>query len=493
MRDVELRVHERDQRAGARDRRGREPRVDDAVAPGRRRRERVGRGTLRARRVAVGLGVAQQARTAELGGERSRAGALHAPGAARDVARIVRAGDPCGARARPGADDPSRRVRVDGGGAHVAGQRHAGRVRAPQAGGGDGGERARGDGGRGQDEGAGRHDHHGRRSAAASDSREIRFRAGGSQQRRRGPVALLAVLLPQALQRREHGARADQVAPRERPPRVVEAQLHAPIDVRGRADALAEREARLVDELGDDPPADEPRPVADPFRAAAERREERLGRGGDRRGGDRPAGELDEPGVAHGQGQGEAGRAPARILGGERSGVAEEHLRAALQRRVVLAGAAVHDQRRHLAVRLPGRPRVPARGVRRGEQVMRRPRPRPRRPRGARRRRPARARADRRAGPAGRRTSPGPSCARGARSQRAARRAATAASGARASGHGRTPRSPRRRRRRPGPSARRGPSGSRRRGGRCGRPARAWRAPPARSAAPRARTAGCSG
>ena len=199
------------------------------------------------------------------------------------------------------------------------------------------------------------------------------------------------------------------------------------------------------------------------------------------------------PPSSTGSGQREAGRAPARILGGERRGVAEQHLRAALQRRVVLAGAAVHDQRRHLAVGLPGRPRVPARGLRGGEQVVGDlvlARDDDEAPGAA--ARLGRGRVGRPARRVGVPALAGLAPVAPARGElRGERR--RAASAARASGRGRTRRSPRRRRRRPGPSARRGPSGSRRRGGRCGRPARAWRAPPARSAAPRARTAGCSG
>ena len=62
------------------------------------------------------------------------------------------------------------------------------------------------------------------------------------------------------------------------------------VDVGGAADALAEREAGLVDELGEDPAADQPGPVADPLGAAPERREEALGRGGRRGRGGRACG-----------------------------------------------------------------------------------------------------------------------------------------------------------------------------------------------------------
>ena len=200
MRDVELGVDERDQRAGRRDRRRRERRVDDAVAPGRGGRERVGRGRLRARRVAVGLGVARAGRA-----RRRSAASARAP--ARSVRQAPPAmwRAPC-ARAIRAERVPGRAPTIQpAGSAWTAaaltspGSVTRGRVGAAQAGGGDGGggaarRRRPRPQGRG---GAGRHGHHGRRSAAASDSVEIRFRADRPQQRRRGPVALLAVLLPQ--------------------------------------------------------------------------------------------------------------------------------------------------------------------------------------------------------------------------------------------------------------------------------------------------------
>ena len=62
---------------------------------------------------------------------------------------------------------------------------------------------------------------------------------------------------------------ADLVGPRERPERVVHAELHAVVDVGGGADALADRERALVDDLGDDAAEDEARRVGDPRRSAA--------------------------------------------------------------------------------------------------------------------------------------------------------------------------------------------------------------------------------
>ena len=111
---------------------------------------------------------------------------------------------------------------------------------------------------------------------------------------------------------------------------MVEAEDHAGVDVLGGADALAEREARLVDELADDPAEHEAGRVADPLDVAAERGEERLGgaRGGVR--GRRAARQLDEP--AERDGGEEAGRAALRVELGERRLVAQHELRAALQR-----------------------------------------------------------------------------------------------------------------------------------------------------------------
>ena len=130
-----------------------------------------------------------------------------------------------------------------------------------------------------------------------------------AQQRGRGAVALLAVLVAEGGQHAEHRRGADRVAPLERAARVVEAEHHAGVDVLGGADAVAEREARLVDELAHDPAEHEPGRVADPLDVAAERGEERLGgaRGGVR--GRRAARELDEP--AERRGGEEAGRAPS--------------------------------------------------------------------------------------------------------------------------------------------------------------------------------------
>src|SRR5262249_43562176 len=95
-------------------------------------------------------------------------------------------------------------------------------------------------------------------------------------QQRRGAVALLAELGAQAVEDGQHVRRADRLEPRERPARVVEAEHHAVVDVLRRPDALGHGEARLVDELADDPPEDEPGRVLHPRDVAAEAREERL-------------------------------------------------------------------------------------------------------------------------------------------------------------------------------------------------------------------------
>ena len=91
----------------------------------------------------------------------------------------------------------------------------------------------------------------GHQPAASSSDDPERHRA---PQQRRGAVALLAPLGPQGLDRHQHLLEADRLAPLHRPPGVVEAQLHARVDVRGRAHALADGERRLVDQLADDAP-----------------------------------------------------------------------------------------------------------------------------------------------------------------------------------------------------------------------------------------------
>ena len=89
---------------------------------------------------------------------------------------------------------------------------------------------------------------------------------------------------------REDVLGADRLAPGERPARMVEPEHHPDVDVLARAHALADGEARLVDELGDDAPEHEARRVADPRGAQAERGEERLDAlGGERRGARRRA------------------------------------------------------------------------------------------------------------------------------------------------------------------------------------------------------------
>ena len=258
-----------------------------------------------------------------------------------------------------------------------------------------------------------------------------------------------------------------------------------------RADALAERERRLVDELADDPPEHEPGRVADPLDVLAQRREEALG------GARRPASSVSGPRVSSTRPR----RRPAAAARGSRRRRRRGRARPASPRRSSIAcgppcsggsssvGAAVEDQERHLAVGLLGR--------------ARRPSPRPRRASQQLARRAARS-------PAITTTSPSPppaaGAARGSSAAGAGRRGSrsTAAAGlAPVRGRRRPsarverrraparlaeallverlarPRSRRRRRR--GPSARTAPCGSRRRGGRCGRPARRRDAAPAAS------------
>ena len=153
------------------------------------------------------------------------------------------------------------------------------------------------------------------------------------------------------------------------------------------ADPLAEREARLVDELRQHPAADEPRRVADPLRPPAERGEEPLRRrrgGAERR---RRARQLDQPAVAHRGREQKPAALAARVLRGERRGVAQQQLRPALERRVVLRRAAVDDQERHLALGLAGRRRRPSRRRRPRRAAAPRAPTRPRRRRARRRRR----------------------------------------------------------------------------------------------------------
>src|SRR4051794_5213881 len=98
-----------------------------------------------------------------------------------------------------------------------------------------------------------------------------------AQQRRR-PVALLAQLIAQPVEHGEDVVEADRIGPGERPARVVEAVDHPGVDVLGAADALGERERRLVDDLADDAAEDEAGAVLYPGGVLAERREEPLRR-----------------------------------------------------------------------------------------------------------------------------------------------------------------------------------------------------------------------
>ena len=112
---------------------------------------------------------------------------------------------------------------------------------------------------------------------------------------------------------------ADQVGPRERSPRVAEAEYHAEVDVLGAADAFAEREGGLVDDLADDPPEHQPGRVPDPRHVLAERVEETLGaRGRDGRGA-LAARQLDQARVPERRQRVEADRAAARVERGPAS------------------------------------------------------------------------------------------------------------------------------------------------------------------------------
>src|SRR5512132_3287297 len=123
--------------------------------------------------------------------------------------------------------------------------------------------------------------------------RRPRSRGQPAQQRRRA-IALLAELDAQPVEHGEDVLGADRLAPLEGAARMVEAEHHPDVDVVPRADALADGEARLVDELGHDAPEHEAWCVVHPDGAQAERREELLDALGGRRRGARPARELDQ-------------------------------------------------------------------------------------------------------------------------------------------------------------------------------------------------------
>src|SRR3954449_1493679 len=73
-------------------------------------------------------------------------------------------------------------------------------------------------------------------------------------QPRRGAVALLAGERAQAVEHAQDLSRADRLHPRERPARMVHAELHAGVHVLGARDSLLHGEAGLVDDLADHPP-----------------------------------------------------------------------------------------------------------------------------------------------------------------------------------------------------------------------------------------------
>ena len=233
------------------------------------------------------------------------------------------------------------------------------------------------------------------------------------------------------------------------------------------------REARLVDELGDDPPEHQARARRRRARCAipsvAKKRSAAASVAGAVVGvavssASRPSGGS----------RWKPADGAARVQRRQRRGVAQQQLRAALQRRVLVGRAAVDDQRRHLAVGLARLGDVPARVLGRGRASS------PGQRRVARDHDQAVAAAG-----LGRRRVLRP--ALGVRVPALARLAAVAAGGhhprrqrrraparlaERLAVEGlRDPRSRRRSRR--GPSARTGPCGSRPPAGRCGRPARA--------------------
>ena len=320
-----------------------------AVAPGRGGGERVRRRRLRARASSGRARRSASRPAARRSAASARAPArARAPGAAGDVPGAVGAGDPRARRGRGCAPTiQPRRVGLHGRGGGVAGQGDGRRSVGPAERGG-GGRR----GGARRDEAAApaaseRRHRDARASCTGCDQRVARPRSrsrapvphgrarapapGGSAPRGTPPTAVE--------QRVEHVLRADPVAPGERAARVVEAELHAGVDVGRVADALAEREARLVDELRDDPAEHEARARRRPTRRGgrAWRRSARGAAAAAARSSAVRVSSTSPPPRAAAAAV-EAGGAAARVLRGERAGVAEQRLRPALQRRVVLAG-----------------------------------------------------------------------------------------------------------------------------------------------------------
>src|SRR5665213_817258 len=65
-------------------------------------------------------------------------------------------------------------------------------------------------------------------------------------------VALLPILLPEAVQHGEYMVEPDLIGPRERAARIVEPEHHAGVDVLCAAHAFTKREGALVDHLAED-------------------------------------------------------------------------------------------------------------------------------------------------------------------------------------------------------------------------------------------------
>src|SRR5437868_6756711 len=119
------------------------------------------------------------------------------------------------------------------------------------------------------------------------------------------PVAWIVKLVEQAVDRRQHVVDADQRAPLQRPPRMVQSEDQALVHVLRRAHSLADRERGLVHQLAHDPPQHEAGHLGNPLGVETERAEEVL---------DRLvvlAGELDEAARLEGRQEVEAGSRPA--------------------------------------------------------------------------------------------------------------------------------------------------------------------------------------
>ena len=185
-----------------------------------------------------------------------------------------------------------------------------------------------------------------------------------------------------AVEHREDVLGADRLAPRERAARMVEAEHHPDVDVLARADALADGEARLVDELGHDAPEHEARRVAATHtvrRPSAAKSSSTRSAAGGAVPGPRVSSTSGEPSSGGSTWKPTAPPPPSRRV--QRAVRAQQRDGPALQRRALGIGAAVDQQPRDLALGLVLVARVEAGRARPARAAPGRRRPRPRRPR----------------------------------------------------------------------------------------------------------------